>query len=640
LEVPESDLVTDATSATDRYTFVRGVDSSAISTAGVTTVPSVELNDDPVTDLPVAARVCSATCDSTPSCTHVTIKNVGNDYDCWLKSGEPVYEQPGAGAPGPQKVWTSMPTVVPLAGKRYRTKSVLVQPLDVEGQDTVEQCGAMHEEESCGLEPCPQDCVLTEWSDWGTCDKTCCADGEQCGSRTRNRYVLHEAKHGGAECDTDLTDVGTCDNDGYPCPIHCETSDYTEWFSANFTTEDEMRAYQAENSLPDDHWSLHCDHECGGGRQRATRNIETSPDHGGFACPELEKVQSCNTDECPIDCVYTEWSQWGMCSKSCRDAPDEEMGTQVRKRSITVVPQHGGEECPQTQDTQECAYQLCPQDCVVGEWGEYGDCSQTCGWGTKTRSRDLTAPLRGGVACPQSEESDECHDIFCPIDCSVSEEYSEWSSCSQSCGDTGVRSRTLSIIQHPLHDGTECPSEEDRTEEVPCERDTPCPEDCVVEEWGAWAPYAGGGNKVKRTREAQQPTNGGKACPALEQIRDELEGREYCGQTYYGPWTECSKDCGSGHKYRWMYHYVCSQTAVLAYNQRVRMGALCNTHDCTLDSKWDQVETDVGSELNMASLTLSPCAFPWNHDKWCDSSKTKKCIDSNDGLGFRCITAP
>ena len=56
-------------------------------------------------------------------------------------------------------------------------------------------------------------------------------------------------------------------------------------------------------------------------------------------------------------------------------------------------------------------------DCKVGEWKPWGECSATCGGGTKTRARDVIgAPENGGASCPDTlEETDVCNTDQCVV---------------------------------------------------------------------------------------------------------------------------------------------------------------------------------------------------------------------------------
>ena len=53
------------------------------------------------------------------------------------------------------------------------------------------------------------------------------------------------------------------------------------------------------------------------------------------------------------------------------------------------------------------------EDCVWGPWGNFTECTETCGGGFKTRSRVVaTPPLYGGAAC----EGDAFESIICNPD--------------------------------------------------------------------------------------------------------------------------------------------------------------------------------------------------------------------------------
>ena len=57
---------------------------------------------------------------------------------------------------------------------------------------------------------------------------------------------------------------------------------------------------------------------------------------------------------------------------------------------------------------------------VDGEWSNwsnYGDCSVTCGNGTRIRSRECNSPEPSGGGSPcsgESQQTDECKTITCP----------------------------------------------------------------------------------------------------------------------------------------------------------------------------------------------------------------------------------
>jgi hypothetical protein len=60
--------------------------------------------------------------------------------------------------------------------------------------------------------------------------------------------------------------------------------------------------------------------------------------------------------------------------------------------------------------------QIGPVDCVVSNWSNWGECSATCGGGTQTRTRTIiTPPANGGQQCPALSEIQTCNTQACPV---------------------------------------------------------------------------------------------------------------------------------------------------------------------------------------------------------------------------------
>ena len=62
------------------------------------------------------------------------------------------------------------------------------------------------------------------------------------------------------------------------------------------------------------------------------------------------------------------------------------------------------------------AAQIAELESGWSDWSDYGDCSVTCGIGSKTRIRKCTSPVppNGGSACiGQDSETTSCEDIAC-----------------------------------------------------------------------------------------------------------------------------------------------------------------------------------------------------------------------------------
>merc|ERR1719463_571286 len=71
----------------------------------------------------------------------------------------------------------------------------------------------------------------------------------------------------------------------------------------------------------------------------------TSSDHGGKPCTSMSESGECNMDSCDQDCVLSDWTGWGPCSKACLAKSTWLPGTQTRSKSIKE-PTVGGGFCP------------------------------------------------------------------------------------------------------------------------------------------------------------------------------------------------------------------------------------------------------------------------------------------------------
>lgn len=170
-------------------------------------------------------------------------------------------------------------------------------------------------------------------------------------------------------------------------------------------------------------WSAwgECDVLCGAGAQARTRTVQTMPAHGGAACPALQETQACDAGPCEQDCAVGEWGAWSTCSAACGG------GTRTRTRAITLEQRGSGAACPALEESESCNTQDCPVDCVVGEWTDWGACEGNCGLVEKRRTRPiLVAPAGDGAPCPATEEVTTCRLPRCPNDCDHREDIS-WS---------------------------------------------------------------------------------------------------------------------------------------------------------------------------------------------------------------------
>ena len=188
----------------------------------------------------------------------------------------------------------------------------------------------------------------------------------------------------------------------------------------------------------------------------------------------------------------------------------DEMNTDVGLKDITLT--YCGDTCAIGNDEKslyECEY----QDYLETDWSS---CSATCGdSGVRTRSKRVLFDFGNTCGVLPPSESQPCNRFPCPIDCVVSD-WSDWNTCSSTCGTTGVRSRTRSITTPSLYGGISCPP---LTEEQPCNR-VICPIDCVVGDWSDWNTCTGDAKKTRTRSVIQESLYGGMSCPPLSETTD------------------------------------------------------------------------------------------------------------------------
>jgi len=201
---------------------------------------------------------------------------------------------------------------------------------------------------------------------------------------------------------------------------------------------------------------------CGPGVQERTRGVTQQGTFSQVCTAPLKEHQSCNQGCCPVNCLLSDWSAWGDCTEECGG------GSQTRTRNVTQQPSCGGVECEATTDSETCNLETCPpQDCEWSPWGDYSDCSADCDGGTKTRERSIQQESRGGGEPCREEDSSEtntCNTQPCKaIDCEWTA-WGDWSECNAACNG-GVRSRSRSINQEAHHGGDVCDAASATSEE-------------------------------------------------------------------------------------------------------------------------------------------------------------------------------
>jgi hypothetical protein len=355
-------------------------------------------------------------------------------------------------------------------GVQFRTRAVKVQPAH-----GAKACPAISMKRTCNVQVCAKDCTVSDFKDWSACDRTCGS-----GTMTRLREVVSEAAFGGKNC-PNTQQTRACNT--RPCPINCELSAWGTFSE--------------------------CTKTCGMGFQFRLRTVSTAAANGGTKCGDLREVRFCNKQGCPVDCVVGKWGSWTGCTKTCGT------GQHARVRAVVQSAKFGGKACAITKESKTCAVRKCPVHCKLSAWSEWTVCSTTCGAGTVKRTRKvLTKSEFGGHLCGVLSNEKSCNEGPCPVNCQTSS-WGTFTACTKSCGG-GSQTRRRSIITRSQATGSICPF---LTETVECKA-AACPIDCVVSSWSAFkscSKTCGGGVQTRTRTITGTPSNGGVACPLLSQ---------------------------------------------------------------------------------------------------------------------------
>nr|XP_039268100.1 A disintegrin and metalloproteinase with thrombospondin motifs adt-1-like [Styela clava] len=239
---------------------------------------------------------------------------------------------------------------------------------------------------------------------------------------------------------------------------------------------------------------------------------------------EMTKIPVNNAKSCTGPYMET-WSKWSTCTVTCGIG-----GKHTRTRQCL----HKGKVSDQCngplKQTDDCPRIRCPR---FGRFSDWSKCTKTCGGGLRTRIRECLHGKIGQDGCPADDavENEDCNKQTCP----VWEDWSEWKTCTKTCG-TGVEARTRKCIGgKPSDEGCDGKA----TEERKCNEEL-CPG------WSDWGPFGrcsktcGGGTQVSERQCI------GKKCPG-EDNKSQVCNKQLC--PVFGKWSNwesCDVTCGGG----------------------------------------------------------------------------------------------
>lgn len=283
-------------------------------------------------------------------------------------------------------------------------------------------------------------------------------------------------------------------------------------------------------------WSLwtQCTVSCGGGYRKRSRSCSVK---GRCDGAETETEQ-CSSNACPALSTtggshWTTWTEWNHCSVSCG------RGSQARYRKCVTAQYSLAFDCPDTNiEVRACDGGPCNGVGVWISWSEWSTCSTSCGPGTMTRQRGCHREPCDGSA----HERRSCNLAVCASPPGQWSSWNEWSDCSRLCG-RGIRSRSRSCI------GSGCfgaGSDQSFCNEHPCE--------ARAGEWATWSSWSpcsatcGAGVK-RRTRYCRSGSCPGNYKESAICNDRECESRN-AAWGGWGYWSTCSETCGEGIRKR------------------------------------------------------------------------------------------
>ncbi|XP_028837445.1 thrombospondin type-1 domain-containing protein 7B isoform X3 [Denticeps clupeoides] len=346
-------------------------------------------------------------------------------------------------------------------------------------------------EQACLL-PCPQDCVLSTFSHWSACSRSC---GPALQHRTRQ--VLVAPQYGGADCPS-LTQTQSCNQgNAPPCPADQQEHGYSLWVgpwsacrvrgvsaggrtTVDFNMDSSSRSLTTQSNSTvesylvrrhaetDRHLSLH-HHQYHDGTKTffeihigyQTRQVRCTRNDGKNVMLSLCYHDSpVNFRSCvmPRECELSEWSAWSPCSKTC-GAADQSPGYRKRKRSLRGMTLGWVQDCPSLEQREPCNVAgehlpLCPRyHWLVTNWSEcqiipligqhdyhLRNSSFLCGGGIQTRDAYCVQtennstpshklrPVTRDLCSGTLPSLVQSCSITCPSYCKLSS-WSEWGCC-------------------------------------------------------------------------------------------------------------------------------------------------------------------------------------------------------------------
>ncbi|XP_018605065.1 adhesion G protein-coupled receptor B3 isoform X1 [Scleropages formosus] len=280
----------------------------------------------------------------------------------------------------------------------------------------------------------------------------------------------------------------------------------------------------------------------------------TCPQHLGDG--EVENTLVLNNVVLPLNpqtegCLTPQLRNGHICNLSAevKRPPKEEFGMIGEHTVKSQRPRSVHETKGQQEQDESAKFMAQTGDSGAEEWSQWSSCSVTCGQGSQVRTRTCVSPYGTHCSGPLRESRVCNNTALCPVH-GVWEEWSPWSLCSFTCG-RGQRTRTRTC-DPPQHGGRACDGPEIQTKLCNIAL---CPVDGQWQEWSPWSDCSVtcANGTQQRTRQCSAAAHGGSECRGHWAESRECYNPDCTANGQWnpwGPWSGCSKSCDGGWQRR------------------------------------------------------------------------------------------